>query len=150
FWNTGQTEVFKVSASNGCGATSYEFGFKGKNCSAGGGGGGDPCNLFLVSPNPGNTTLQVTVVPHIPAPCDPPPLGQISPQTANEPYSKVPKQQKAFIRRLSLYNSSGQLVLDKTYSSDKLQVQLDIEWQAPGLYLLKITDGNYSETHKVV
>lgn len=147
FWAAGQTEVFKVSASNKCGMTSHEFGFKGIDCS-GGGDGGDPCDEFRVSPNPATQILDIVVVPHIGAPCNWHPTIVSSDEKVSS-YSKINRQQTVVIQVVQMYNSSGQLVKQQNFASED-HVQLDVSELSSGIYFLRITSGDYSEAQSVV
>lgn len=140
-WSINQVAVFEITASNGCGSLSNDFGFKSKNCSAGGGGGGGGggCPQFTVAPNPASGTLNV-VVPNIPAPCDPPPV------------SSVPLAQKTVshsITQIKIYDNSGNLKKSKSVNKAK-QASVDLTGLKAGVYLVEIYDGTYKENQQVI
>lgn len=147
FWAVGQTEVFRISATNGCGTTSYDFGFKSIDCSGGGGGGG--CLIYELSPNPAASSIQVGITPNIPAPCDPPPLGQ---ETNTAGYSTLSKDgtKTRSIQGINIYDNKGNLQQQYKYSSSNKNATLNVSNLPSGIYVIKITDGTYTESHQIV
>ena len=132
FYNLNQTAVFQISASNTCGTTAQQYGFKSVTC--GGGGGG--CLQFAISPNPAQGTLKV-IVPDIPAPCDGP-----------TPNNSVNKSSLG-ITQIKVYDQSGTLKAQKTYSKSK-QASLDVSSLKAGVYFVDISDGTTSERQQVI
>lgn len=120
-WNANHRAVFRVQASNGCGTSTYDFGFKAEDCSGGGGGG---CESYTVSPNPAKGTLNV-IVPPIPPPCDRAPETKQGINTAT-------------IRSVRIFDVTGNIKLVKNFSNVK-QGSVNIAGLMPGTYFVEIT-----------
>jgi hypothetical protein len=148
FWSVGQTEVFRINAANTCGTTTHDFGFKSINCSGGGGGGG--CSIYQLSPNPATSSIQVSIVPNIPAPCDPPPLGMAVTQENTPILSKVSSTNNRSIQSISIYDNKGQLQQQQQYNSSNKKATLNVSNLPSGIYFVNITDVAYTESHRVV
>lgn len=129
-WAAGQTAVFNVQATNGCGNTSYTFGFQAINC--GGGGGG--CAKYTVT-NTDKSSLRV-VVPNIPAPC------RVA--TANKDSSD-----KDIIALVKVYDMGGRLLVNKNFSNAKT-ASISSDLLIPGVYVIEISDGKNIERQKIV
>lgn len=132
FWAVGQTAIFKLTASNGCGNTIQSFGFKSINC---GGGGGD-CFQYNVSPNPAKTSLKI-IVPNIPPPC----LEKTN--VSNETYAL-----RSF-SQLKIYDERGYIKKVLKFNKSKEAVINLIGFKA-GIYYIEISDGDYMEKHKII
>lgn len=112
FYDINQTAVFNVTASNGCGTTSYDFGFKSINC---GGGGG--CDIeYIITPNPASN--KVKIVPNIPPPCE----------------SMTSMSTNGFV---SVYDQSGTLKKKVKYNQIS-EIEVDISNLRNGVYFLEI------------
>lgn len=131
FWAIGQTAVFRIKATNGCGTFSYDFGFKSISC---GGGGG--CDQFNVSPNPATSSINV-IVPNIPAPCD-----GVSSGTSKTTTQKT-------ITEIRLYDQAGNLKKVQKENKTK-QTTLNLTGLKTGVYVVEITDGIYKERHQII
>jgi hypothetical protein len=130
-WDLGQTALFKIEATNGCGTSSYDFGFKSIQC---GGSGG--CDQFSVSPNPATNSINI-IVPDIPAPCD----------AVSSGTSKTTTQRT--ITEIKIYDQAGNL--KKIQKENKTrQSTVNLIGFKTGLYVLEITDGNYKERHQII
>src|SRR5690606_32671694 len=115
FWAVNQTAVFRVSATNSCGTTSHDFGFKSIIC------GSDPCLTdYTVSPNPASG--YITIVPNIPAPCD--------------TYLTDP-----LIQEVSVYNSMGIIEKSQKFKEKTNSAVIETSNLFPGLYVVVIDDG---------
>jgi len=123
FFYVNQTAAYRISASNACGCTSYDFGFKSITC-GGGGGGGDV--IYQLSPNPSSS--KVTIVPQIPAPCF----------AAETTLLKSAVIQRGFI---SLFDQQG-LLKKKLKYTPKSEAEIDVSDLKDGIYVLQIYDGN--------
>lgn len=130
FWNVGQIAVFKIDASNTCGTTTQQYGFKSVTC----GGGG--CLSYAISPNPTQGTLNV-VVPNIPAPC------YLTNSSISATTSNIG------IVELKVYDQSGNLKAQKKYTKSK-QATLDISLLKAGVYFVDISDGTKTERQQVI
>ncbi|RYG15215.1 MAG: T9SS type A sorting domain-containing protein [Chitinophagaceae bacterium] len=128
FWAVGQTAVFNVNASNACGSTSQNFGFKSISC---GGGGG--CDQYRVSPNPAKGFVEITLL-KIPPPCERSSRAEISERTISE---------------IRIYDNSGKLKLVRKEKGAK-QSKVNLVDLIPGLYTLEIKGGDYSEKHQLI
>ena len=116
FWAVNQTAVYRISASNVCGTTSYDFGFKSINC------GTDPCATdYLVSPNPTSSGL-ITIVPNIPPPCD--------------TYLSEPS-----IQEISIYDNNGTLKKTEKYGKKTGSAEINTSDLLSGVYVVVIDDG---------
>lgn len=130
-WAVGQTAVFEVDASNGCGTTTQQYGFQSISC---GGGGG--CLLFAISPNPAQGTLKV-IVPKIPAPCG------IATSNISKSISALS------ISEIKIYDENGNLQTQKKYNKLN-QATLDISFLKAGVYFVDISDGATTERQEVI
>ena len=129
-WGAGQTAVFNVDASNGCGDVSYNFGFQDFDC---GGGGG--CARYVVS-NTNQSSLRV-VTPNIPPPC------RVA-QTKKEKDAI----NKPVISQIKIYDMSGRLRVRNTFPGVK-EALINTHGLTPGVYLIEISDGKTSEKQLV-
>lgn len=146
FWAVGQTEVFQINATNSCGTTSYQFGFKSIDCSGGGGG----CLIYQLSPNPRTSSIQVGITPDIPAPCDPPPLPQSTTTPGETSSLKINTTNKRSIQSISIYDNRGTLQQQHQYGATNKQATLNVSKLPAGIYMIRITDGTYTESHQVI
>ena len=128
FWAVGQTAVFNVNASNACGSTSQNFGFKSISC---GGGGG--CDQYRVSPNPAKGFVEITLL-KIPPPCERSSRAEISERTISE---------------IRIYDNSGKLKLVRKEKKAN-QSKVILNDLKTGLYTLEIISGNYSEKQQLI
>lgn len=142
FWQINQTGVFKINAQNICGSNSDTYGFISENPN----GGGDPCDVFMVSPNPASNSIQIGVVPNLPAPCD---LSLLS-QATGQDNPKVKSTMNRFIQSVSIYNNKGTLLQQHQYNATNKQATLNVSGLPTGIYVVRIMDGAYSETHQLV
>ncbi len=116
FWSVNQTQVFRISSSNTCGTTSYDFGFKSISC------GPDPCNpVYTIAPNPASD--QSTVIINIPAPCD---------QTL--------MQSSSFNGYVAIYDNQGTLKKKENYKTYG-NIDLDLSGLKNGVHHIEIYDG---------
>ncbi len=137
FFQAGQTATFRYTASNTCGSISQDYSFK----STGSSGGG--CSQYSVSPNPSNVSVNIAApLPNIPAPC----LGS----TAASTELVEQADSNLSIQSIRLYDSNGQLRRFKEFAIGTKSVDLDISDLRKGIYILKVYDGSYTETHRVV
>ena len=120
FFAVNQTAVYRVNASNECGCTTYDFGFKSTDCSGGGG-----CNpVYTLSPNPSNS--KVTIIPQIPAPCG------ITTATVSQ------------TGLISVYDQQGTLKKKIKYVPNS-KAEIDVSDLQDGTYFLQINDGNSTD-----
>ncbi|HEU5053085.1 MAG TPA: T9SS type A sorting domain-containing protein [Hanamia sp.] len=147
FFATGQYERFSLTASNVCGSISNDYGFSSKDCSGGGGGG---CLSYQVSPNPATNSIQVSVTPNIPAPCDPPPCCQATAQTESSTSLQATNTTDKSIQIVSIYDNKGTLRMERKYNADNKHATLNISKLPAGVYFVRITDGNFSENHQII
>lgn len=126
-WAAGQTAVFNVQASNGCGNVNYSFGFQDVNC--GGGGGG--CMKYIVT-KIGNSSLRV-VKPDIPPGC----------RVIQTPKDKE-DYEKETISQIRIYDISGKLRQENSFGSVK-EALVNTNGLISGVYLIEISDGKTSE-----
>lgn len=141
FWAVGQTSSYSLTTSNVCGTTTNYYYFKSIDCSGGGGGGGDPCNpSFSVSPNPSSNSINI-VAPNVPPPCE-------SSMTTSQQTEQM--ENKRTIQSISLHDSDGQLKRSQEFTDKKKSASLDISDLRKGVYILKISDGKSTETHRIV
>ncbi|MCW3073454.1 MAG: hypothetical protein JWP69_523 [Flaviaesturariibacter sp.] len=132
FWQAGQTAVFSVSATNSCGTTTNEFGFKGITC---GGGGG--CELYRVSPNPAKGSLKVSTI-NIPPPCE-----------YRMAKTKDGKTKALTIAEVRLYDNAGTLKQVRKVKNAK-EVTINLAGFKPGVYHVEVSDGSYTEKQKII
>ena len=129
FFYVNQTAVYRISATNSCGCTSYDFGFKSIDC------GG--CNaVYAVSPNPASSSF--TIVPNIPAPCN---IATTLAKTATTKSSP-----SGFI---SVFDQQGNLKKKVQYSYNT-EVGIDVSGLKNGIYLVQIYDGISTDQKTIV
>lgn len=88
---------------------------------------------FSISPNPASETITIT------------------PDVRSKKYSKVGEVDKnELIKEVKIYTSSGKLVMQRQFSSNSSVVQMDISSLTPGIYLVEVSNGQHTETHKLV
>jgi pimeloyl-ACP methyl ester carboxylesterase len=126
-WSLGQTALFKLQASNSCGTTSYDFGFRSIDCTGGGGG----CELYSVSPNPASSSINVSVA-MIPPPCD---LAMASSELT--------------ISEVNIYDQVGNLMKVKKEKKSK-KTTINLDGLKTGIYVVEIVDGKYKERHQII
>lgn len=129
FYGVNQTAYFRMAATNSCGTTSYDFGFRGVDC---GGGGG--CEFYTISPNPASNSAQV-MIPDIPIPCD----GMSSAQTS-----------QLDITEITILDQSGNIQKQWKYGSKTKRVNLDLNGLKTGVYVFEIGNKTYRERKLVV
>lgn len=130
FWAVGQTATFRLNSANSCGNYIYDFKFK---CVT---GSSDPCSQYQVSPNPSSTELNVV---NIPAPCD----------GAMQSSNRSEKKTTSSIQPVMLYDSNGESVRSEEFLDGTQEATLDVSGLRKGLYILKISNGSSTETHRV-
>jgi hypothetical protein len=142
FFQAGQTATFRYSASNACGTTAQDYSFKSVS-SSGGGGGGD-CTQYTVSPNPSkNNILNIASPgPSIPSPC-----GSTNISTAE---TSGQTESNLFIQSVGLYDSNGQFKRAEEFAQGTTSASLDISDLQKGVYIVKISNGDYIETHRII
>lgn len=140
FFAPNQTAVFRFSASNGCGTVAKAYYFQSYDCSGGGGGG---CLRYAVSPNPTSTTINV-VVPNIPPPCGIAPAGATTAVTDDESKNELS------IQSITLIDAEGRNKHSQQYTGKTKKIELDVSDLKKGIYILKVSDGNYSEDHRII
>lgn len=131
-WNVGQTAVFKVDATNGCGTTSYTFGFQSVNCGGSGGGGCLKYNVTKIN----GTSVRVGQ-PNIPAPC----------RMMAQPGKDSSKTNDA-IYLIKIYDMAGRLRLSQEFNHSKEAV-VNTASLMSGVYIIEIWDGDTVERQKV-
>ncbi len=137
FFQGGQTATFRYTASNTCGSISQDYSFK----STGSSGGG--CSQYSVSPNPSNVSVNIAApLPNIPAPC--PGSTAASTELVEQAGSNLS------IQSIRLYDSDGQLRQFKEFATGTKSVELNISDLRKGVYILNVSDGLYTETHRVI
>lgn len=145
FYATGQTATFKYVASNTCGTITQYFSFRSVNC---GGGGG--CEQYSVSPNPSRNTISI-VAPNIPAPCGT--VNTISNTLMENGATSEVEQQTTSgqtIKSITVIDSKGVVKMIKKYDDDLASIELDISGWPIDVYILKISDGNKTEIHRII
>ena len=128
----GQTATFRLSASNTCGATVYDYRFRSVSC-------GTPCSQYSVSPNPSSTEVNI-IVPNIPAPCG---------GTVQTSFQSEQQESQLIIKTVNLYDFNGELMLTMQLENNTKSTKLDLTELPKGVYILKISDGAYIETHRI-
>lgn len=123
----GQTALFRINATNGCGNFFYDFGFKSIDCSGGGGG----CKYFTVAPNPAQRTVKVSLTDK-PMPCE-------------KGTGDVPKG----ITEVNLYNNSGILIRSQKINGLSTAA-VDLTGFKTGIYVIEISDGQYKERQQLI
>lgn len=88
---------------------------------------------FSISPNPASETITITS------------------NVRSNKYSKVGEVDKnEFIKEVKIYTSSGKLVMQRQFSSNSSVEQMDVSSLSPGVYFVEISNGQHTETHKLV
>lgn len=54
------------------------------------------------------------------------------------------------IQAVNLYNESGELKLSKQFDDKTTDVKIDVSSFKKGVYILKVSDGSYIETHRII
>jgi hypothetical protein len=129
-WSVGQTALFRIEASNTCGTTSYDFGFKSIDCSTGGGGG---CAKYSVSKE--NKTSLKVIVPNIPAPC--------------RMAAQKDSSERNNIDWIKIYDMGGKLRLHQKFGNTKT-ASVNTFGLLSGVYIIEISDGTNIERQKVI
>jgi subtilisin family serine protease len=125
FYYINQNAVFRVSASNSCGTTTYSYGFMSIQC------GTDPCDPeYLISPNPASGII--TIVPNIPPPCD--------------EYLMVSSQ----ITQVKIYDVNGSVKKSLRYGEGTNHVEINTSDLRTGRYYLEISNGKKSVRKTVI
>jgi len=132
FWQVGQTAVYRINASNACGSTTNDFGFKSINCSGGGGGG---CEQYKIASNPVRGSMKV-MVSNIPPPC---PLRP----------AKHDNIVELSIAEIRLFDHLGRLKQVYKEKGAK-EATINLTGYKPGIYIIEITDGDYKEVKQIV
>ncbi len=117
YWAINQTSVFRVSSSNTCGTTSYEYGFKCLSCDE------DPCGpVYILGPNP--ATDKSTVIINIIAPCD----------------GVLVTKSSGFDGYVAIYDIRGVLKKKESFTNYN-NIELDLSGLENGPHYVEIYDG---------
>ncbi len=139
FFAVGQTATFRLSASNSCGATSYDYRFISVSCGSG-------CSQYAVSPNPSSTEVNI-IVSNIPAPC----AGATQTSFRSEQVVEEKQVENSLtIKTIYLYDLNGELKLTKQLNDNAKDAKINFSELRKGVYILKVSDGVYIETHRIV
>ena len=124
FKPTQNTLVLQMNASNTCGSTSYQFGFKAIDC----GGLKMPSskNLFKISPNPASNIINIT------------PL-----KIAGE------KPEDKMITEVIISDLNNSAISSKKFSNVQ-SAELFTSEIKPGVYFVTIVCGKYKEVQKII
>lgn len=131
YWAVNQQSVFRATASNGCGSTSVDFGFRSIDC------GGSGCERFSVSPNPVSGGALNIIVPNIPPPCF----------ASNNQASESMKQ--STILAVTVYDQNGNIKIFKRFDK-ALKSTIPIENLPRGYYLVEVKSELFTEKHKII
>jgi len=121
FTEAQNTLVLQMDASNACGTTSYQFGFHAIDC---GGRMASPKKLFIVSPNPTNSSITIS------------------------PIEKLDKSESKSITEVIVSDFSGNIFIRRKFG-DVRSAQLYVGNIRAGLYNVKIICGTYFETQTI-
>lgn len=139
FWGADQRATFKIKVSNNCGIVERNYEFKSKDCS---GTPEDPCNLFIMSPNPASNIIKISV-PNILPPCLPP----LDPNLMSK--NGTSAKNGKMITEIRLYNSMGNVVKKVGFNSLN-KISFDISNIKDGVYYVEIWAGKYKENHPLI
>ena len=131
FYNVGQSAQYRITATNSCGTTSKNYGFKSIDCSGGGGG----CEVYAASPNPASESIDITV-PNIPPP---PPCDVTAAQLAQSDITEV-----------TIYDQSGTMKRKLNYSAKTKKVHINLNGLKTGIYIFEIGNKAHKERKQVV
>jgi hypothetical protein len=138
FWAVNQTAVYRITATNACGSSTYDFGFKSIDCNPGGGGG---CERYQVAPNPARGGSIKIIVVNIPPPCES--------RTAGKGKATDTDISQWKITEIKVYDNLGNLKLARKESKTK-QANINLAGYKPGIYFVEISDGDYKERQQVI
>ena len=127
---------------NACGSIVQFYSFRSRDCST------TPCptsDKFSVSPNSSASTFNIAI-PNVPPP---PPCDPTSSPTAVKMAART-EQGDFKIQTLELYGADGLLKQSWAYTADTRDAQIDLSGLRNGNYVLKIIDGDYTETHHII
>lgn len=132
FYNVGQTAMFRITASNSCGTTTKDYGFKSIDCSGGGG-----CDLYVASPNPASESLDILVpnIPPPPPPCDVMTASQLS---------------QLDITEITIYDQAGVMKKKLKYSAKTKRVHINLNGFKTGIYIFEIGSKAHKERRQIV
>lgn len=124
FFNpTQNTLVLQMDASNTCGITSYQFGFKAIDCAL---RMASTVNYFKVSPNPAYNIINIIPI---------------------EP--GVEKPARKLITAIIITNFTNNIVSSKKFENDPM-AQISTAGLKPGIYYVTIECGKYKEVQKII
>ena len=123
FKPTQNTLVLQMDASNTCGTTSYQFGFKAIDCAL---SIASTVNYFKISPNPAYNIINI--VPIEPA---------------------VEKAAKKLITAVIITDMSNNIMSSKKFDKEQT-AQLFTAGLKPGIYYVTIECGKYKEVQKII
>jgi hypothetical protein len=141
FFAAGQTATFRLTSTNSCGSTLRDYYFRSITCTP-----GDDCpSKFSLSPNPSQTSIKVSSM-RIPAPC--PDYIKFNAEDLQEEKAlekiELGKEKERIVR---VFNFNGQEV--KTQILEEGREDVDVSDLQKGLYVVKITEGDHTETHRL-
>ena len=139
FWAIGQKAIFKVTATNGCGNTIKYFPFISVSC---GGGGGDPCEQFMLFPNPANEQIIIENPNLIPPPCDDPPI--------EEAKGRYYTKNLRIAQEINIYDGQYNLVMRQQLKAPARKFVLNTASLKSGFYIVEIKDGAYREVKRLI
>jgi hypothetical protein len=128
FFNVGQTALFRINASNACGTTTQDYGFKSIDCSSTG------CDVYAVSPNPASESIDVGV-PNIP-----PPPTCLTTSQFNE----------LDIAQITIYDQDGTRKLNQKFAAKTKRVHFNLNGLKKGIYIIEISSKNYLERKQII
>ena len=131
FYNVGQSALYRITATNSCGTTSKNYGFKSIDCSGGGGG----CEVYAASPNPASESIDITV-PNIP----PPPTCDVT----------AAQLAQSDITEVTIYDQSGTMKRKLNYSAKTKKVHINLNGLKTGIYIFEIGNKAHKERKQIV
>lgn len=131
FTALNQTADVNLSISNACGSSSAHYRFR---CINTGLCGGPTPSRAIVSPNPAQTTVTVT-------------LNEEDNMAAK---AGIPAQSGSNITQVKIYNTYGATVKSVRYAATAKQVQVDVSGLAAGLYFIEVSNGAVKQTKRLV
>ena len=131
----GNSATFRLTLNNSCSTVTYDFRFRAITCS------GDPCDQFLVSPNPASAVINIIAPPD---PCETTLL------SAESMVSTSTTDLSLDIRTVTIKTIEGTIVKTYHFGKNKKEVEIDISRLNPGLYILEISDGIIIEAQRLL